>query len=175
VLRFLWAVADHAARNALSFPLDHYLSLSPPSSTDHTAPSEAQLLAFRILRGRLYLDFRLRVLTTIHEAFTERVFGRTYALASLPEYIEFQASARAVWMPTSVVAPLPTPPSPPGRALRAAIGSSDDSASQGSPVSPLPSLSPPPLPSLFVDSSRSVVSLPSALDVSSAQDLLPPY
>jgi hypothetical protein len=47
VLRFLWAVADHAARNALSVPLDHFSSLSPPTSSDHAEPSEAQLLAFR--------------------------------------------------------------------------------------------------------------------------------
>ena len=31
LLRFLWAVADHAARNAYSLPLDRILTLSQPS------------------------------------------------------------------------------------------------------------------------------------------------
>ena len=136
-LRFLWAVADHAARNALSFPLDYYSSLSPPSSSEREVPSEAQLLAFRILRGRLNLDSRLRLLTAVHEAFTERVFGRTHALASLPEYVEFQAATRAVWMPTSAVAP--------GRGSSPGPGfaASDVSVSGDSAVLPTPpSLSP---------------------------------
>ena len=169
VLRFLWAVADHAARNALSFPLDHYSSLSPPSSSDHAEPSEAQLLAFRILRGRL------NQLTAIHEAFAERVFGRTHALASLPEYIEFQAAARAVWMPASAVAPA-SPPSPPGGdGLRSRSESSGVSVS-GSSVPLVPSLTPPLPPSLLVDTA--VADPLGGLEVSFARDflssLLPP-
>ena len=175
VLRFLWAVADHAARNALSFPIDFYSSLSPPSSSDHAEPSEAQLLAFRILRGRLNLDSRLRLLTAVQEAFAERVFGRTHALASLPEYIEFQAAARAVWMPTSAVAP-PSPPSPPGGdGLCSRSESSGDSVS-GSFVPLVPSLTPPLPPSLLVDTA--VADPPGGLEVSFARDflssLLPP-
>ena len=175
VLRFLWAVADHAARNALSFPLDFYSSLSPPSSSDHAEPSEAQLLAFRILRGRLNLDSRLRLLTAVQEAFAERVFGRTHALASLPEYIEFQAAARAVWMPASAVAP-PSPPSPPGGdGLRSRSESSGVSVS-GSSVPLVPSLTPPLPPSLLVDTA--VADPPGGLEVSFARDflssLLPP-
>ena len=46
------------------------------------------------------MDSRLRLLTAVREVFAERVFGRAHALASLPEYLEFQAAARAVWMPT---------------------------------------------------------------------------
>jgi hypothetical protein len=77
-------------------------------SSKFVEPSEAQRLAFRNLRGRLRLNLdrgsRLRLLTAIHEAFAERsVFGRTHApqCRSLPEYLEFQAAARAVRMPTS--------------------------------------------------------------------------
>jgi hypothetical protein len=80
VLWFLWAVADpsHAARNAISFPLDRYSSLSPPSSSEHAAPSEAQLLAFRILRGCLNLDF------AFSRPLMKLLLGRTHALATLP-------------------------------------------------------------------------------------------
>jgi hypothetical protein len=106
LLRFLWAVADHAARNALSLPFDGLSqSLSQPPSSVSDSLSEEQLLSFKILRGRLYVDYRLRLLSTVHEAFTERVFGRTHALASLPEYLDFQAAARAVWLPTIFSAP----------------------------------------------------------------------
>ena len=171
LLRFLWAVADHAARNALSFPLDYYSSLSQPPSSQHAQPSEAQHQAFRILRGRLYLDSRLRLLTAVHEAFTERVFGRTHALASLPEYLEFQAAARAVWMPTSALAPLP-PPSSFGRGLSHGPGSESSGAfaSGNSLLLPSPSSSPPAFPSGVVDSSGSSPAHP--LDVSLARDLL---
>ena len=106
LLRFLWAVADHAARNAYSLPLDRILTLSQPAHSEIDPPSEATMLSFKILRGRLNLDYRLRLLTAIYEAFTERVFGRTHALVSHPEYLEHQAAARAVWQPT-FSSPLP--------------------------------------------------------------------
>ena len=99
LLRFLWAVADHAARNAHSLPLDSILTVSQPGPSAHEPPSETQLLAFKILRGRLNLDYRLRFLTAVYEAITERIFGRTYALVSHPEYQERQAAVRAVWQP----------------------------------------------------------------------------
>ena len=50
LLRFLWAVADHAARNAHSLPLDRILTLSQPALSEHDPPSEAQLMSFKILR-----------------------------------------------------------------------------------------------------------------------------
>jgi hypothetical protein len=96
LLRFLWAVADHAARNAHSLPLDRILTLSQPAFSEHDPPSEAQLLSFKILRGRLNYDYRLRLLTAVYEAVTERIFGRTHALVSHPEFLDFQAAARAV-------------------------------------------------------------------------------
>ena len=114
LLRFLWAVADHddAARNAMTLPFDGLSqSLSQPPSSVSDSLSEEQLLSFKILRGRLYVDYRLRLLSTVHEAFTERVFGRTHALASLPEYLDFQAAVRAVWLPTILYVP-PQPSSP---------------------------------------------------------------
>ena len=108
LLRFLWAVADHAARNAFSLPLDKVLTLSHPAHSENEPPSDATMLSFKILRGRLNLDYRLRLLTAIYEAFTERVFGRTHALVSHPEYLEHQAAARAVWQPTFSCPPPPS-------------------------------------------------------------------
>ena len=99
-------MADHAARNDRSLSLEPYsFSLQPPSNSEFAEPSEAQLLVFLILRGRLNSNSRLRLLTAVHEDLAERVFGRTHALAFLQEYLEFQAAARAFWMPASGVAP----------------------------------------------------------------------
>jgi hypothetical protein len=71
-------------------------------------PSEATILCFKILHGRLNLDYRLRLLTAIYEAFTERVFGRTHAFkfVSHQEYLEHnEAAACAVWQPTFLSPP----------------------------------------------------------------------
>ena len=73
--------------------------VSQPGPSAHEPPSETQLLAFKILRGRLNLDYRLRFLTAVYKAITELIFGRTYALVSHPEYQERQAAVRAVWQP----------------------------------------------------------------------------
>ena len=143
LLRFLWAIADHAARNAMSLPLDRLsssLSQPPPSQPDEL--SEERLLSFKILRGRLNLDYRLRLLSTVYEAFTERVFGRTHALASLPEYLHFQAAARAVWLPTNFSIPAPSPPPPPplhssSSAASAPLSSSEVSLTPSSSFAPV--------------------------------------
>ena len=127
LLRFLWAVADHAARNAHSLPLDRILTLSQPALSEHDPPSEAQLLSFKILRGRLNYDYRLRLLTAVYEAVTERIFGRTHALVSHPEYQEFQAAARAVWQPTMF-------PPPSGVSSPLSSSSCDSSALSASEV-----------------------------------------
>ena len=47
-------------------------------------PFEAQLLAFRILRGRLTQDSRVRLLTAIRKAFTEFVFGQNLIFPLFP-------------------------------------------------------------------------------------------
>jgi hypothetical protein len=87
---FLWAVAfHHSARNEYIF-----------HSNLKTVPFQSEL----------NLDSRLRLPTAVHEAFTERVFSRTHALADPCRFargIELQAAARAVWMPNSAAAPPP--------------------------------------------------------------------
>ena len=157
LLRFLWAVADHAARNAYSLPLDRILTLSQPAHSEIDPPSEATMLSFKILRGRLNLDYRLRLLTAIYEAFTERVFGRTHALVSHPEYLEHQAAARAVWQPTF------SSPPPLSSSLSPVPSSPCDSSVEVFSGAYLP-----PSPSLLPRSSSVVVS-----SVSRSQVLLP--
>ena len=53
---------------------------------------------FRRLRGRLFHDYRLRVLTTTFEGVTSRVFGKTFELANSKAYAEWMRNARASWI-----------------------------------------------------------------------------
>ena len=99
LLRFLWAVADHAARYAFDLPLDVYLSLSQPSTDVSERTSEKETIAFKVLRGRLYNEYRLRTLTAVYEAVTSRVFGRSFALNTCRLYRELLASTRTTWQP----------------------------------------------------------------------------
>ena len=178
LLRFLWAVADHAARNAHSLPLDRVLTLSHPAHSEHEPPSEATMLSFKILRGRLNLDYRLRLLTAIYEAFTERVFGRTYALVSHPEYLEHQAAARAIWQPTVSCPPLPSSsvsPVSPSTCHSTSESPSTTEAFTGPFVPPSPS--PLPLSSsvLVSSASSSQALLPgSSYALALLQDCFPP-
>ena len=81
LLHFLWAVADHAARYAFDLPLDVYHSISQPASTVSSNDGAKKQMSFKILRrGRLYNEYRLRILTATYEAVTTRVFGRSFAL-----------------------------------------------------------------------------------------------
>jgi hypothetical protein len=99
LLRFLWAVADHAARYAFDLPLDVYLSLSQPSTSLSQSAEEKKKIGFKILRGRLYNEYRLRTLTAIYEAVTSRVFGRSFALNTCRLYRELLAASRTTWQP----------------------------------------------------------------------------
>ena len=99
LLRFLWAVADHAARYAYGLPLDVYLSLSQPSSDHDPIVDENRKLSLKILRACLYNEYRLRTLTAIYEAATFRVFGRSFALNMCCFYREQLAASRATWQP----------------------------------------------------------------------------
>ena len=99
LLLFLRAVADHAARYAYDLPLDVYLSLSQPSCDHDPVVDEKRKLSFKILRGRLYNEYRLRTLTAIYEAVTFRVFGRSFALNMCRFYREQLLASRATWQP----------------------------------------------------------------------------
>ena len=111
LIRFLWAIADHAARHHLSMP-DADLRVLPlqiwgPQSASQTAAAYSQVSAFKALRGRLNVEYRQRILTAVFEATTERLHGRTYALSSFKCYRE--TLARAVWQPVFHVLPCDGP------------------------------------------------------------------
>jgi hypothetical protein len=112
LLRFLWALADYAARNALGCPDPASLPLLPAVPGDAQAEERRQS-AFKALRGRLFNDYRQRLLCVILEGATERVFGRTQALAAHPCYLQWQDAVRGLWQPVlRNVAPAPSPPLP---------------------------------------------------------------
>ena len=56
-------------------------------------------MGFKILRGRLYNEYRLRILTATYEAVTTRVLGRSFALTTCRVYRELLAASRATWQP----------------------------------------------------------------------------
>jgi hypothetical protein len=105
LIRFLWAIADHAARHHLSMP-DADLRVLPqqlwgPQSASQRAAADSQVSAFKALLVCLNVEYRQRVLTAVYEATTERLYGRTHALSS---YRETLAHGRAVWQPVSCFA-----------------------------------------------------------------------
>ena len=107
--RFLWAIADHAARHHLSLP-DADLRVLPehlwvPQSASQTAAADSQVSSFKALCGCLNIEYRQRMLTAVYEATTERLYGRTYALSSFKCYRETLAHGRAVWQPVFNVLP----------------------------------------------------------------------
>ena len=83
-LRFLWALADHAARNKHPVPLPVlpvFSELAPPD--DRHNP---QVVRFQRLRGRIFVQARLHLLTAVYEAITHRVFGKTSPLQFDAQY-----------------------------------------------------------------------------------------
>ena len=78
-LRFLWALADFAARNRIHTTTDDRL---PP---DPAAASRARS-ACSALRKRLYNQATTKVLTAVYEGVTERIYGRTFVLRNHPQY-----------------------------------------------------------------------------------------
>jgi hypothetical protein len=67
LIRFLWAIADHAARHHLSMP-DADLRVLPqqlwgPQSASQTAAADSQISSFKALCGFLNVEYRQRVLT----------------------------------------------------------------------------------------------------------------
>ena len=133
LLRFLWAVASHAAsQHDSAAPL----GLGPAPLPGRPGASERQDEAFKRLRGRLYHEYRTRILCSVFEGVTERVFGRTFALIGDPRYLQWLEVAKPLWQPVflpplvvtaaaaasaaSAVMPSPSPPPPPTAAAAAA-------------------------------------------------------
>ena len=78
---------------------DVYLSISQPASTVSSNDGAKKQMGFKILRGRLYNEYRLRILTATYEAVTTRVFGRSFALTTCRVYRELLAASLATWQP----------------------------------------------------------------------------
>ena len=94
LLRFLWLLANFAARNKTPVPL---LDL-PDTQTTHNEEG-AQKSAFKKLRSKIFIEFKQKLQTEIYEGITERVFGRTYSLQANPQYRQFFAMHRSIWTP----------------------------------------------------------------------------
>ena len=104
-VRFLWRLADHAARNHIPPDL-RALPILDPADQSH-------LQAFKRLRGHIYVQSTYKLLAAIFEGVTERIYGRTFTLKTLPRYHEIIAARSEPWLP------LPSP---------SAAGPSDPSA-----------------------------------------------
>ena len=103
MLRFLWAIADNAARCHYGLP---NLRSQPIGSQEDDSED---INPFKAMRGRLYHYYRLRILCVIYEGVTERMFGRTYALSANTQYNQWMRSCREAWQP--VLHDLPPPSS----------------------------------------------------------------
>ena len=97
-LRFLWGLAEHAARNSVHVPLDDLPHLDP-------AVADVARTDFKRLRGHLYIQATYKVLAMLFEGVTERVYGRTFALRGLardpPSFTLAMASTRSGPRPSS--------------------------------------------------------------------------
>jgi hypothetical protein len=106
LLRFLWGLADHAARNQVPVELQDL----PHLDLDSPAPAQA---AFQRLRSLIYVQASYRILAAVFEGVTERIYGRTFALRTLPAYQRSLAERSQPWLPSShPVASLDSPASP---------------------------------------------------------------
>ena len=83
-VRFLWRLADHAARNHIPPDL-RALPILDPADQSH-------LQAFKRLRGHIYVQSTYKLLAAIFEGVTERIYGRTFTLKTLPRYREIIAA-----------------------------------------------------------------------------------
>ncbi len=105
-LCFLWGLADHAARNQVPVELQDLAHL------DIDSPSPAQA-AFQRLRSLIYVQASYRILAAVFEGVTESIYGRTFALRTLPAYQRSLAERSQPWLPSShPVASLESPASP---------------------------------------------------------------
>ena len=73
-----------------------------PSLADANPPDEhdsQQVVRFKRLRGQIFVQARLHLLTAVYEAVTHRVYGRTFALQADAEYWVTLHNLSMVWSP----------------------------------------------------------------------------
>ena len=68
-----------------------HLSAGPQDDADTPA-----VVCFKRLRGQIFVQSRLHVLTAVYEAVTHRVYGRTFPLKNDPQYWDALSSLSAV-------------------------------------------------------------------------------
>ena len=165
-LQFLWLAADHAAQIEYGFRLDdidiNYLNAN--------SITEKQTIDYRRIRGKKYHENRLRLLTCIFEAITERIIGITSVLSNSKVYQQWLAEIRHNWLPMCPNYDLSS------QTTDSFLGSSVDTLSDSSPmysennfISEFEnSQQTVCLPSQIPQSSSSSVALPSILELPSA-------
>ena len=123
-LKFLWITADHAAQTQYGFSLDdiHRNDMNERSITSQQATD------YRRVRGKKYHENRLRLLTHIFEATTERIIGVTSLLSNSNVYQQWLVQTRHNWLPTCPMYDLSS------QASRSFLGSSLDTLSASLPI-----------------------------------------
>ena len=71
------------------------------------------LHAFKRLRGHMYVQSTYKLLAARFEGVTERIYGRTFTLKTLPRYREIMAARSEPWLLPSPSAAGPSDPSAP--------------------------------------------------------------
>jgi hypothetical protein len=102
-LRFLWTLADHAARYYIPVPLPVLPLSSGNAPFDSEDQDFSQVVRFKHLRGRIFAQDRLQVLTAIYEAVTHRVHGHTFPIQTdaCSSYWTALSDLSSVWTPSS--------------------------------------------------------------------------
>jgi hypothetical protein len=94
LLRFLWLLANFAARNQIPVQI-----VDRPNTQSTFDEDETQKSAFKILRSKIFTEFKQKIQTEVYEGIAERVFGRTHSLQANPQYRQFFATHRSMWTP----------------------------------------------------------------------------
>jgi hypothetical protein len=94
-LRFLFKCAHNAAWTSVGLGNIEPDDREPISQHD----MEELMEAYKALRGRLFQRYRSRMLLTIAEAVTERLYGRSSARSVDAEYRAFANHSREPWVP----------------------------------------------------------------------------
>ena len=90
-LQFIWIPADQAAKTQ---------SGSHAHDNFTMAKEDSQInIDYRRIRGRKYHEHRLRILTCVFEAITERILGMTYDLSNTESYRQWVNMHRHNWQP----------------------------------------------------------------------------
>lgn len=92
-LQFLWILADNDSQTQLHQDLASLPTDIPTSGNNTSAYSNDS----QRHRGRKYHDNRLRLLTCIFEAVTERIFGTTFHLSNSKHYRDWLKQTRHNW------------------------------------------------------------------------------